>query len=120
MKEKDRVLQKFMCFSQESSKDYCKLNGVGDRNNGSEVEGSGGLLSHKKKKEGGKGTLFCRSLFGRKSWMHFLLVVGLIFVQSPENFALGKEIEVDEEGALVVDLTIQNDGRHLVSSFLFV
>ena len=55
---------------------------------------------------------------GRKSWVHFLMVLVLIFVQSTDNFALGKEIKVDEEGSLV-DLTVQNQGRNLVSSFLF-
>lgn len=103
----------------KTSRDNCKLNGVGDRNNRSEVEGSGGLLSHKKK--GGKAINFFFPL-GRKLSMHFLMVVVLIFVQSPDNFALGKEIEVDEEGSLVevVDLTIQNERRNFVSSVLAI
>lgn len=96
-----------------SEDSYYKLNEAENRNTCNEVERSGGFLSRNKR--GGKVIyLFPFRSLGRKLWMHYLMVVVLIFVQSPDNYALGKEIEVDEKGGLV-DLTIQNTGRHLVS-----
>lgn len=114
-KVKDRVLEKITSLSQESNKDLLKIDGMEDRNNRNEAEGSGGLVLSKKKGE--TSVFFSFRSTGRKSWMHVLMVLVLIFVQSNGSFALGQEIEVDEDGT-VVDLTIENKGRHLVSSFL--
>lgn len=112
---KDRALEKTMSLSL--SRDCLEIDGMGDRINPKEVEEgrSGGLVLSIKKK-GGKAIPFYS--IGRKSWVHILMVLVLIFVQSKEKFALGKEIEVDEEGS-VVDLTVQNQGRNLVSFVLF-
>lgn len=111
-----RVLEKITSLSQESNKDLLKIDGMEDRNNHNEaVKGSGGLVLSKKKGE--TSFLFSFRSTRRKSWMHVLMILVLIFVQSNDSFALGKEIEVDEEGT-VVDLTIENKGRNLVSSFL--
>lgn len=111
-----RVLEKITSLSQESNKDLLKIDGMEDRNNRNEAdEGSGGLVLSKKKGE--TSFLFSFRSTRRKSWMHVLMILVLIFVQSNDSFALGKEIEVDEEGT-VVDLTIENKGRNLVSSFL--